>query len=162
MDVVKLVSDAFLVAIIESVKRDDPDESIEWIESVAKNLGEREGPGLEGDPRGKVNCLHICPFANMLQKFTNEYGGMPEEFLELLNSERVQESFAASNIFCIFHHTLRAKRAELAGKEAFHLASDANVEGKAVYNQEAIEEAGLTKVEIDELLTKSVCIFRFK
>ena len=162
MDVKKQVSEAFLMAIIESVRRDGPEKTIEWIESVANNLGEKEGPGLEGDPRGGVNCLHICPFANVLQEFFNWYGGEPAEFAELLNSCRINKKFAASNVFCIFHHTFRVKRAELAGRRAFHLASNANAECKTAYNEKAIEKAGMTKEEIDEMLKKTVCIFQFE
>lgn len=161
MDVRKLVSEAFLMAIVESVRTAGLDKTIEWIVQVAKDVGEKEGPGLEGDPRGKINCLYICPFANILQEFLNSYGGTPSEFVEILESEKVREELAASNIFCIFHHTLRAKRAELAGRKALHLASNANAECRAAYNDEAIEAAGLTKEEIDDLLTKTVCLFQF-
>jgi len=162
MDIRKLVSEAFLMAIIESVRREGPEKAVEWIERVADDLGEKEGPGLEGDPRGGVNCLYICPFANMLQEFLNWYGGMPAEFAELLNCSQLNKKFAASNVFCIFHYTILAKRAELAGRNAVHLASNANAECKAAYNEDAIEKAGMTKEEIDEMLKKTVCIFQFE
>jgi hypothetical protein len=162
MDVRKLISEAFLMAVIESVKREGTDKTIEWIKSVANDLGDKEGPGLEGDPRGNVNCLYICPFANMLQEFLNRYGGTPPEFMDLLNSDNVSGNFAASNIFCIFHHTLRSKRAELAGRKASHLASNANADCITAYNDKAIEAAGLTKDDIDELMTKTVCVFQFE
>ncbi|MHC1632123.1 MAG: hypothetical protein ACXQT4_07565 [Methanotrichaceae archaeon] len=162
MDIKKLVSEAFLMTIIDSVRRNGPEKTIEWIVHVANNLGEKEGPGLEGDPRGSINCMYICPFANILQEFLNKYGGMPPEFEELLSCNSIEETLAASNVFCIFHHTLRAKRSELAGRKAIHLASNANAEGLIAYNDKAIEAVGLTKEEIDELITKTVCIFKYE
>jgi len=162
MDVRKIVSEAFLMAIIEGVRRDGPEKTLEWIERVADSLGEKEGPGLEGDPKGSVNCLYICPFANALQEFLIKYGETPSEFMDILNSADRADTFAASNIFCIFHHTIRTKRARLAGRNVYHLASSANAEGKTAYNEKAIETTGLTKDAIDELMEKTVCVFKYE
>jgi len=162
MDIKKLVSEAFLMAIVESVKRDGPEKTIELIENVAKYIGEKEGPGLEGDPKGSVNCMYICPFANILQEFLNKYGGMPPEFEELLEYSNDRDDIAASNVFCLYHHSLRAKRAEMAGKKVSHLASNANAEAKTTYNDKAIEAANLSRENIDELITKTVCIFKYE
>lgn len=162
MDVRKIVSEAFLMAIIEGVRRDGPEKTLEWIEHVADRLGEKEGPGLEGDPKGSLNCLHICPFANVLQEFLIKYGETPSEFMDVLNSADCNDTFAASNVFCIFHHTIRIKRAELAGRKVYHLASSANAEGRTAYNEKAIEAVGLTKDAIDELMEKTVCVFKYE
>ncbi len=162
MDVRKIVSEAFLMAIIEGVRKDGPEKTFEWIEHVADNLGEKEGPGLEGDPKGSLNCLHICPFANALQEFLIKYGETPPEFMALLDSADRDDTFAASNVFCIFHHTIRTKRAELAGRKVYHLASSANAERKTAYNEKAIEAANMTKADIDELMEKTVCVFKYE
>ncbi|MHC1594679.1 MAG: hypothetical protein ACXQT2_05160 [Methanotrichaceae archaeon] len=162
MDVRKIVSEAFLMAIIEGVRKDGPEKTLEWIEHVADSLGEKEGPGLEGDPRGSLNCLYICPFANALQEFQIKYGETPSEFMDILGSADCSDTFAASNVFCIFHHTIRTKRAELAGRKVYHLASSANAERKTAYNEKAIEAVGLTKDAIDELMEKTVCVFKYE
>jgi hypothetical protein len=160
MEVKKLLVDAFLLAIIEEVRKRGARNTIVWIETIAARLGEREGPGLEGDPMGGVNGLPICPFFNLVTEFTEKCGGEPPEFKELVDTSK---NMAVSNIFCIFHHRLRAKRAEQAGKsQALHLASNANAQGETVYDEDAIVRAGLSKTEVDELMKKATCVFKFQ
>ena len=159
MNVKNLLSSAFLMAVIESIRSDGSDKTVSWIKRIATNLGEIEGPGLEGDPRGEVNCLYICPFANPLQEFLDIYEEMPPEFEEIMSCH---ECKAVSNVFCIFHHSFRERRAELAGRKVIHLASNANALGKAAYNDDAILGAGLSRDEVDELLKKVTCIFKFE
>jgi hypothetical protein len=159
MNVKNILPNAFLMAVVESVRSDGPEKTIRWIETIASKLGEKEGPGLEGDPRGGMNCLYICPFANVLQEFLDLYGEIPPEFTELI---KCSDNPAVSNIFCIFHHNFRIKRGELAGKNVYHLASNANAERIAAYNDEAIVRAGVRKEEIDDLLEKVTCIFKFE
>lgn len=160
MDVKQILVTSFLLAIVESVRSQGPEKTIAWIEAIASTIGEREGAGLEGDPMGGVNVLHICPFFSVVQEFVEEFGEEPEEFRMLIEMRR---SLAVSNIFCLFHHRLRARRAEMAGKStALHLASDANPSGEIVYNDEAIVNAGLEKAEVDEMMKKVACIFKFQ
>lgn len=160
MDVKQVLVTSFLLAIVESVRSQGPEKTIAWIEAIASALGEREGAGLEGDPMGGVNVLHICPFFSVVQEFVEEFGEEPEEFRKLIEMRR---SLAVSNIFCLFHHQIRAKRAEMAGKKtALHLASCANPAGSTVYNDDAIVNAGLGRAEVDEMMKKVSCIFKFQ
>lgn len=160
MDVKQVLMTSFLLAIVESVRSQGPEKTIAWIEAIASALGEREGPGLEGDPMGGVNVLHICPFFSVVREFVEDFGEEPEEFRVLIE---MRKSLAVSNIFCLFHHCLRAKRAEMAGKKtSLHLASDANPAGATVYNDDAIVNAGLGRAEVDEMMKKVACIFKFQ
>ena len=159
MNVKSLLSSAFLMAVIESVRSNGPENTASLINKIAISLGEIEGPSLEGDPKGDINCLYICPFANLLQEFLEMYKEIPPEFEDIRS---YYECKAVSNFFCIFHHSFRERRAELAGRRVVHIASNANSEGKTAYNDDAISGAGLTKEKVDELLNRVTCIFKFE
>ncbi len=50
----------------------------------------------------------------------------------------------------------------MAGFETLHLASKLSIAGaKLAYNEEAIEKAGKTKQEVDRILEKGACVFKF-
>jgi hypothetical protein len=160
MDPKEVLVMSFLLAIVESVRSQGPEKTIAWIESIASTFGDLEGAGLEGDPMGGVNVLHICPFFSVVQEFVEEFGEEPEEFRVLIE---MRKNLAVSNIFCLFHHRLRARRAEMAGKKTtLLLASDANPAGATVYNDDAIVSAGLGRAEVDEMMKKVACIFKFQ
>ncbi len=80
---------------------------------------------------------------------------------EAMNKDKV-ECPAMASILCLMHNAYRKKRAEMAGFETLHLASKPSIAGaKLVYNEEAMEKSGKTKEEIDRILEKGACVFKF-
>jgi hypothetical protein len=50
----------------------------------------------------------------------------------------------------------------MAGFETLHLASKPSISNtNLAYNEEAIKKAGQTKEEVDRILEKGACVFKF-
>lgn len=165
----KALPKTFLLGIVELVDLIGAEKTCEWLQIIGKQLAETEGAGFEGAREGDLNYLPICPFANELQEFIEMYGKRPEQFYEIINklsetkyqTEKKAECPAIASILCIMHDSYRRRRAELAGKKVLHLACHSKVTSRLAYNENAIKAAGLTKSDVDKLLKKSTCIFKY-
>lgn len=165
-----MLPQGFLIGIMDLVDQIGPKKTSEWLTGIGEKLGETQGPGLEGAPEGDLNYLPLCPFYDELIRFIDLFGDRPEEFKriteyvqehEASNKEKV-ECPAVANTLCLLHHGYRKKRAEMAGAETLHLACRCSVsEVPSAYNMEAIEKAGVTKEDVDRILEKGVCVFKF-
>ena len=163
-----LMPKAFLMGIVELVDIIGPEKTDQWIMSIGKKLGEREGPGVEGARENSINYMPICPFANELIEFMEMNGERPPQFMDIIRhtnklrkgSDMGWEFPAISNIFCIFHHSYRKHRAEMAGNEMLHLGCISPLTKMIVYNDKAIEKAGMSRDDVDKVLEKSVCVFK--
>ncbi len=163
-----LMPKAFLMGIVELVDIIGPEKTDQWIMSIGKKLGEREGPGVEGARENSINYMPICPFANELIEFMEMNGERPPQFMDIIRhtnklrkeSDVGWEFPAISNIFCIFHHSYRKHRAEMAGNKMLHLGCISPLTKTIVYNDKAIEKAGMSRDDVDKVLEKSVCVFK--
>ncbi|NIA03135.1 MAG: hypothetical protein GWP12_01140 [Nitrospirae bacterium] len=165
-----MLPQGFLIGIVDLVNIIGPEKTSEWLIRIGKELGETQGPGFEGAPEGDLNYLPMCPFTDELVRFMDMFGDKPEEFKRVVeyikereasNKEKV-ECPAVVNTLCLLHHGYRKKRAEMAGAETLHLASRCSIPEVAyAYNMEAIEKAGVTKEDVDKILEKGVCVFKF-
>jgi hypothetical protein len=80
---------------------------------------------------------------------------------EAMDKDKV-ECPAVASILCLLHNAYRKKRAEMAGFETLHLASKPSISNNNLaYNEEAIKKAGTTKEEVDRILEKGACVFKF-
>ncbi|MCL7415488.1 MAG: hypothetical protein M8349_05435 [ANME-2 cluster archaeon] len=165
-----MLPQAFMIGITDLVNIIGPEKTVKWLIQIGRELAETQGPGLEGAPEGDLNYLPICPFSDELIHFIDMFGERPKEFQtiveyvkerEAANTDKV-ECPAVASILCLMHHAYRVKRAEMAGYGTLHLACRSVVTGsKPAYNEEAIAKAGVTKEEVDKILEKGVCIFKF-
>lgn len=159
---------AFLMGIVKLVDMIGPEETDKWIISIGKKLGDREGPGFEGAREDGINYMPICPFANELVEFVEIDGERPPQFMDIIKStnkrreqsDRGWEFPAISNIFCIFHHSYRKHRAEMAGNTMLHLGCKSPLSSMVAYNDKAIEKAGMSRDDVDKVLEKSICVFK--
>lgn len=165
-----MLPQAFMVGITELVKMVGPEKTCILLSRIGKGLAETQGQGLEGVPEDDLHYLPICPFADEIIRFVDLFGERPEEFKAIVkyvtekeagNKDKV-ECPAMASILCLLHNAYRKKRAEMAGFETLHLASKLSIAGaKLAYNEEAIEKAGKTKQEVDRILEKGACVFKF-
>lgn len=165
-----MLPQGFLIGIMDLVDMMGPEKTSEWLTRIGEKLGETQGPGFDGAPEDDLNYLPMCPFTDELIRFIDMFGERPEEFKRIVeyvteregsNKENV-ECPAVVNTLCLLHHGYRKKRAELAGAETLHLACRCSVpEVPPAYNMEAIEKAGVTKDDVDKILEKGVCVFKF-
>jgi hypothetical protein len=166
-----MLPQALMIGIIEMVNKVGPEQTSKWLTYIGNEMALTQGPGLEGDPDDlDLNYLPLCPFANELLKFFDLFGERPEEFKkiteyvterEAINKNKVEYP-AVSNILCLLHNAYRKKRALMAGYETLHLASCSPLPNVLpAYNEEAIKAAGISREQVDELLKKGVCIFKF-
>jgi len=165
-----MLPQAFMVGITELVKMIGPEKTCILLSHIGRELAETQGPGLEGVPEDDLHYLPMCPFADEIIRFVDLFGERPEEFKiiveyvaekEARNKDEV-ECPAMASILCLLHNAYRKKRAEMAGFETLHLASKPSITGaNLAYNEEAIKKAGQTKEEIDRILEKSACVFKF-
>ncbi|MDF1530975.1 MAG: hypothetical protein P1P72_01450 [ANME-2 cluster archaeon] len=165
-----MLPQAFMVGISDLVDMVGPEMTVKWLIQIGRDLAETQGSGLEGDPEGDLNYITICPFSDELIRFIDMFGERPEEYHRIVEyvHERENEDKdktecpAVASVLCIMHNAYRAKRAEMAGMKTLHLACKSPVTGNIpVYNEEAIAEAGVSKEDVDTLLNKGVCIFKF-
>lgn len=165
-----MLPQAFMVGITELVKTIGPGKTCILLSHIGKELAETQGAGLEGVPENDLHYLPMCPFADEIIRFVDLFGERPEEFKtiveyvaekEAMNKDKV-ECPAMASILCLMHNAYRKKRAEMAGFETLHIASKPSITGaKLAYNDEAMEKAGKTKEEIDRILEKGACVFKF-
>ncbi len=166
----RMLPQAFMVGITELVKMVGPEKTSILLAHIGKELAETQGAGLEGVPEDDLHYLPMCPFADEIIRFVDLFGERPEEFQvivkyvakkEAMNKDKV-ECPAMASILCLLHNAYRKKRAEMAGFETLHLASKPSIAGaNLAYNEEAIEKAGKTKEEVDRILEKGACVFKF-
>ena len=166
----RMLPQAFMVGITELVEMVGPEKTCILLSRIGKGLAETQGAGLEGVPEDDLHYLPMCPFADEIIRFVDLFGERPEEFQvivkyvaekEAMDNDKV-ECPAMASILCLLHNAYRKKRAEMAGFETLHLASKLSIAGvRLAYNEEAIEKAGKTKEEIDRILEKSACVFKF-
>ena len=165
-----LMPKAFFMGIVELVDMVGPEKTDRWILSIGEKLGEREGPGIEGARENSINYMPICPFANELIEFVEISGERPPQFMDIIKhtnkmreeSGRGWEFPAISNIFCILHNSYRKQRAEMAGSKMLHLGCRSPLTKTIVYNDKAIEKAGMSRDDVDKVLEKSVCVFKIE
>ena len=165
-----MLPQAFLIGITDLVDLIGAEKTVKWLIRIGTELGETQGSGLEGAPEGDLNYLPMCPFSDELIRYIDMFGERPEEFKmivdyikerEAANKDKV-ECPAVSNVLCLLHHAYRVKRAEMAGQKTLHLACKSPLTGRdPAYNEEAIAEAGVTKEDVDKILEKGVCVFKF-
>jgi len=165
-----MLPQAFMIGIIEMVNEDGPEKTTKWLTNIGKEMAKTQGSGLEGNPLDGLNYLPLCPFADELIRFIDIFGEHPEEFLKIVQyvAEREAEDKnkvecpAVANILCLLHNAYRKKRARMAGYETLHLASKSLLPNVLpAYNEEAIKVAGVSREQVDELLKKGTCIFKF-
>lgn len=166
----RMLPQAFMVSITELVNMLGPEKTCILLSRIGKGLAETQGAGLEGVPEDDLHYLPMCPFANEIIHFIDLFGERPEEFQtivkyvtekEYMDEDKV-ECPAMASILCLLHNAYRKKRADMAGFETLHLASKLSIAGgKLAYNEVAIEKAGTTKQEIDTILEKGACVFKF-
>ncbi|MCK4928243.1 MAG: hypothetical protein KAR76_00760 [Methanosarcinales archaeon] len=165
-----MLPQAFMIGITDLVDMIGAEKTVKWLITIGRELGENQGPGLEGAPEGDLNYLPICPFADELVRFIDMFGERPEEYNTIVEYVKEREAAdkdkvecpAVASVLCLMHHAYRVKRAEMAGYSTLHLACKSVVtDNKPVYNEEAIEKAGVTKEDVDKILEKGVCVFKF-
>ena len=165
-----MLPQGFLIGIMDLVNIMGPEKTSEWLTRIGEKLGETQGPGFEGAPEGDLNYLPMCPFTDELIRFIDMFGDRPEEFKRVVEYVKEREASnedkvecpAIVNTLCLLHHGYRKKRAEMAGAETLHLACRCSIpEVPPAYNMEAIEKAGVTKEDVDKILEKGVCVFKF-
>jgi hypothetical protein len=160
----KTLTRAFIIGAIEVDNMMGAEALYNWLKTIGERLGEVEGKGMEGRMIGELHYESICPFAtrletahyyDILSKEGDKHAEIPEE--------KGVDKPVCADIMCIMHHACRRKRAELAGKKVFHLAARCPLTGEIVFNEEAIEEVGKEREEIEELLEKeAVCVFMYR
>ncbi|VUT28208.1 MAG: hypothetical protein SYNGOMJ08_00772 [Candidatus Syntrophoarchaeum sp. GoM_oil] len=157
---------AFIAGIIEVSNEHGASGLKKWLESIGVRLAELEGPGIEGKLTGDLSSILSCPLYAIFE-IPETFEALPREengylHLEELKGENPEEEAAASSVFCIMHHAQRRKRAELAGKKFYHLASRMVASQEPVFNDAAIEKLGVDRKDIEELLEKGAhCIFKY-
>lgn len=165
-----MLPQAFMIGIIEMVNEDGPEKTARWLTNIGKEMAKTQGPGLEGSPLDGLNYLPLCPFADELIRFIDIFGEHPEEFLKIMQYAKKREAEdknkvecpAVATFICLLHNAYRKKRAKMAGYETIHLACKAIMPGApTAYNEEAIKVAGITKEEVDNILQKGSCVFKF-
>ncbi|MCK4937340.1 MAG: hypothetical protein KAR85_01905 [Methanosarcinales archaeon] len=165
-----MLPQAFLIGITDLVDLIGAEMTVEWLIRIGTELGETQGPGLEGDPEGDLNYLPMCPFSHELIRYIDMFGERPEGFKIIVDYVKEREAAdedkvecpAVSSVLCLLHHAYRVKRAEMAGQKTLHLACKSPLTGsKTAYNEEAIEKAGVTKKDVDKIMEKSICVFKF-
>ncbi|MCD4766787.1 MAG: hypothetical protein K8R34_09780 [Methanosarcinales archaeon] len=159
-----------MVSITELVKMVGPEKTCILLSRIGKGLAETQGAGLEGVPEDDLHYLPICPFADEIIRFVDLFGERPEEFQAIVKYVNEKEAMdkdkvecpAMASILCLLHNAYRKKRAEMAGFETLHLASKLSIAGvRLAYNEEAMEKAGKTKEDVDKILEKGACVFKF-
>ena len=165
-----MLPQAFMVGITDLVQMVGPEKTCILLSQIGKELAQTQGPGLEGVPEDDLHYLPMCPFADEIIRFVDLFGERPEEFQAIVkyvtekeagNKDKV-ECPAMASILCLLHNAYRKKRAEMAGFETLHLASKPSISNtNLAYNEEAIEKAGKTKEDIDKILEKSACVFKY-
>jgi len=165
-----MLPQAFMVSITELVKMVGPEKTCILLSRIGKGLAETQGAGLEGVPEDDLHYLPICPFADEIIRFVDLFGERPEEFQAIVKYVNEKEAMdkdkvecpAMASILCLLHNAYRKKRAEMAGFETLHLASKLSIAGvRLAYNEEAMEKAGKTKEDVDRILEKGACVFKF-
>ncbi len=165
-----MLPQAFMVSITELVEMVGPEKTCILLSRIGKGLAETQGPGLEGVPEDDLHYLPICPFADEIIRFVDLFGERPEEFQAIVKYVTEKEAMdkdkvecpAMASILCLLHNAYRKKRAEMAGFETLHLASKLSIAGiRLAYNEEAMEKAGKTKKDVDKILEKGACVFKF-
>ncbi|OFV68447.1 hypothetical protein DRN98_03115 [Methanosarcinales archaeon] len=157
---------AFIAGMIEVVNEYGAQKLKKWLELIGVRLAELEGPGVEGKVKYEMNYSLSCPLYAIFE-IPATFETLPSEEngyidLELLKGERPEEEAAASSVFCIMHHAHRIKRAELAGKKFYHLASRMSASDEPVFNDAAIEMLGIDKKDVKALLDEGAfCIFKY-
>jgi hypothetical protein len=165
-----MLPQAFLIGITDLVNLIGAEKTVKWLIGIGKELGETQGSGLEGAPEGDLNYVPMCPFSDELIRYVDMFGERPEEFKtiveyvnerEAANKDKV-ECPAVSSVLCLLHHAYRVKRAEMAGQKTLHLACKSPLtDSNPAYNEEAIAEAGVTKEDVDKIMEKGCCVFKF-
>lgn len=165
-----MMPQAFMVGIMELVNMIGAEKTCDWLIKIGEELAITQGPGFEGAPANDLNYLPMCPFSDELIRFIDMFGERPDEYKmivdciterETADKEKV-ECPAVANTLCLLHHGYRSKRAKMAGAKTLHLACKCSIpDAPPVYNEEAIRKAEVTKEEVDKLLEKGVCIFKF-
>jgi len=165
-----MLPQAFMVSITELVKMVGPEKTCILLSRIGKGLAETQGAGLEGVPEDDLHYLPICPFADEIIRFVDLFGERPEEFQAIVKYVNEKEAMdkdkvecpAMASILCLLHNAYRKKRAEMAGFETLHLASKLSIAGvRLAYNEEAMEKAGKTKEDVNRILEKGACVFKF-
>ncbi|MHC1564911.1 MAG: hypothetical protein ACXQS6_01135 [Candidatus Syntropharchaeales archaeon] len=158
---------AFIAGMIEVANEHGAQGLKKWLESIGERLAELEGPGVEGKVTGEFSSIMSCPLYAIFE-IPETFEALPRDAngyvnLEELKGEKPEEEAAASSIFCIMHHAQRRKRAELAGKTFYHLASRMVASQEPVFNDAAIEKLGVDRKDIEKLLEEGAhCIFRYE
>lgn len=161
---------AFLIGIVELVDIAGVEKTYQWINTLATELADIEGPGFEGAWEDDINYLPICPFGNELIDFTNLYGETPSQFNELVNYvNRLKEESddpwnypALASVLGILQNSYVRRRAELADAHIYNVGSKSVVTNIKVYNEDAIEKARMTKEQVSELLDRAFCVYNVK
>ncbi|MDG6243467.1 MAG: hypothetical protein QCH31_03615 [Methanolobus sp.] len=159
---------AFLIAIVEMVNIDGVEKTYRLLNSIGIELAEIEGPGFEGAWEDDINYLPICPFGSELIDFNNIYGETPHQFSKLMNyanklkdeSEDPWNFPALSSVLGILQHSYTRRRAELAQAKIYNVGSKSAINNIKVYNEQAIEKAGITQEYVDELLEHVFCVYK--
>ncbi|NPE27865.1 hypothetical protein HNV12_07810 [Methanococcoides sp. SA1] len=165
-----MISKAFLLGIIEMVDKDGLEETTDWLQKIGIKLAEIEGPGFEGAREDDINYISLCPFSNILLDFIQIYGERPSQFTELVNlsNRKMSEDEdgwkypALTTVTGILYHSYTRKRAELAGVELLNVGAKCPRTHNNVYNEKAIERAGMNKEEVDKYLEKSYYVCKIQ
>ena len=158
---------AFVAGIIEVANEHGAEGLKTWLEAIGERLAELEGPGVEGKVSHGMNFLLSCPLYAIFE-IPDSFRDLPRASngyidLEELKGERPEDEAAASSVFCIMHHAYRRKRAELAGKKFYHLASRMVISDEPVFNEAAITKSGVSRGDIEALLEEGAyCIFKYE
>ncbi|MGM0771719.1 MAG: hypothetical protein ACQESU_08965 [Halobacteriota archaeon] len=165
-----MISRIFLIGILKMVDKNGPQNALEWLREMGKELAEIEGPGFEGAREGDINYLPVCPFSNILLDFITIYGERPSQFIELVNLSNKQmmeaedgwEYPALTTVTGILHHSYIRRRGELAGVELLNVGSRCPRTNNIVYNEKALQRANMTKDEVDKYLEKAYYVCKIK
>ncbi len=159
---------AFLIGIVDMVEISGVEKTCKWLNSIGIELAEIEGPGFEGAWEDDINYLPICPFGNELIDFANIYGQTPPQFTELIEhvnelkarSDRPWDYPALSCVLGILQNSYNTHRALLADAHIYNVCSKSAVNNIKVYNEEAIEKAGMTKDQVSRILDHGFCVYK--
>lgn len=159
----KILMRAFIIGSIEVNNMMGEQALYDWLRAVGKRMGEIEGGGIEGRVSGNLHYEPVCRFAaqfetahyyDILSKKGDKYAKFP--------MAKGADKSARADILCIMHHAYRRKRAELAGKEVFHLAAKSHLTGEVVFNEEALKKVDKGKEEIEKLMEKAACVYMYR
>ncbi|AEH61208.1 conserved hypothetical protein [Methanosalsum zhilinae DSM 4017] len=160
---------AFLLGIVEMVNIVGPEKTLEWLEDIARRLGDIEGGGIEGAREDDINYIPISPCTTDLVEFMDMFGE-PEEFKKIIEysnhkrdiSERGWEYPALTNILGVLHHWYSYRRAEISGIKLLNVGSKSPFTDEYVYNEKAMEKAGMTREEVDRYLEKGYYVYKME